>query len=281
MCHDFKIFLLLKMHDYFKQINSLFILSVIFIIILAYNILFGENFMIELWNVSAILVPTSFAAWFAIHSVFGEKVVKKKKARLKKAYDKVYKIAEQGQTDNIETEMASLNELYESSNEPTDLYELAWNYFCYSGLIFLASIFCKLGAELLFVELVIFEPFIFLFGVLFFIVAILNTRNLMTLLKTDNDPQISLSTTLFVGAMQSLNTYILLGLLEPFMQLTLNLYQQVFFILLLLTFLGAGIFLLKADEDDSQLALAGLILMFAPWAWMVIYLFGNAITKLF
>lgn len=69
----------------------MFIVAVIFLTILVFNSLFGENFMIELWNISAILVPISFAAWVTIHSIYGEKVVEKKKARLKKAYERVKK----------------------------------------------------------------------------------------------------------------------------------------------------------------------------------------------
>lgn len=184
--------------------------------------------------------------------------------------------------DDIESEMATLNDLIKASNEPTELHELAWNYFCYSGLIFLASIFCRLGAESLFIELFILEPFVFMFGMVFFISAILNVRNLMTLLKSENDPQISLATTVFVGAIQSINVYIIWDLFPSFLESTLNSYQQVFFFLLLLTFLGAGIYLLKADEaEESQLAIAGMVLMFAPWIWMIIFVFGNFLTDYF
>jgi len=238
--------------------------------------------LIELWYVSLSLLAVAFGAWFEIHSKYSERVVNMKNARLRKAYDKVEEIAKIKQKDKMQPELIALNKMYEASNEPTELHESTWNFFCYAGLLFLISIFCRLGADLLPIqELLPFESFIFLAGTIFFVGAILNTRNLMKLLKSENDPHISLATMIIVALIQALHIYIIWELIPAFLTSTLTIYQEVFFFLLWLTFIGSGIFILKADEfEKSKVAMVGMVLMFAPWIWIFIIIFRTYLNQL-
>jgi len=234
--------------------------------------------MIELWNASAILIAVSFGAWLTIHSKYNERISELEKKRKQKTFDKMREI-----TEITEEAWNELHELFKASNEPAGLFEVTWNFYLYSGLLFLTSVFVRLGVDVLLIQMLSpFEGLVFLAGALFFVGALLNTRNLMKLLKSDVDPQISLVTMIIVAIIQSLNVYAIWQLAPSFFASTMTFYQLVFFFLLWLTFLGAGIFLVTADEDEtSKITIVGITLMFAPWLWIFIFSLASILTQLF
>lgn len=127
--------------------------------------------MIELWQISIALLAVSFGAWFEVHSKYSEDARKLKRERLDKVRKKIEEICEQRQKgdkeEKMESEMASLTKLYEESNEPIDLCEQTWSIFSYAGVCFLASIFCRLGVDLLSIsQLSPIEGLIFFFGMI-------------------------------------------------------------------------------------------------------------------
>lgn len=258
--------------------NCLFLTAVIFLTILLCNMVLRGEFMIELWNASAILIAVSFGAWLTIHSKYNERISELEKKRKQKTFDKMREI-----TEITEEAWNELHELFKASNEPAGLFEVTWNFYLYSGLLFLTSVFVRLGVDVLLIQMLSpFEGLVFLAGALFFVGALLNTRNLMKLLKSDVDPQISLVTMIIVAIIQSLNVYAIWQLAPSFFASTMTFYQLVFFFLLWLTFLGAGIFLVTADEDEtSKITIVGITLMFAPWLWIFIFSLASILTQLF
>jgi hypothetical protein len=230
-----------------------------------------DGFMLELWHVSLALLAVSFGAWFEIHSKYSDKVAEMEKARRQKTFDKMKEI-----TKITNKNWDVLKKLFDASNEPSESHELAYNTFSYTGVLYLISVLARLGADYLSIqELYIIEGFVFLLGTIFFIVAILNTRNLMTLLKSDVDPKIPVMNLIVVATSVAVNAFIIWDLFPSFLASTLNVFQTIFFFLLWLAFIGSGIVLLEGEEIDTALGYAGLGLMFAPWIWMFIIVMGS------
>jgi hypothetical protein len=252
--------------------NVLFIVSAIPLIICLVNYALGIS-MIELWQISVALLAVSFGAWFEIHSKYDDDVKEKKRRRLGEVRDEVVKISKTihgGKNEKeIEEELGHLASLYEKSNEPINVFEMAWNSFSYAGLIFLVSIFCRLGSDLLSLSgLSAVEDFTFLFGIFFFILAILNTRNLMILLSSDKDPLTPILGIAVIAIVQALHSYLIWQLST--IPLITSIYFFVFYVLLWFTFAGAALFWIGIESKSSKKSYIGLTIMYSPWIWLVI-----------
>lgn len=232
--------------------------------------------MIELWQFSGFLIAVSFGAWISVHSKYGEKVKEKKRQKLNEAREEIEKICRLMRTskmkESIESELVSLTNLYEESNEPIELFEQTWKMFLYAGLSFFVSIFSRLGADLLSVwQLASVEALVFLFGAFLFVIACLNTRNLMILLGSGEDPHISMLNAVLFGMVAALHLYVIFQLLPNFLLGTLTIYQLIFFVLLWCSFIGLAILLWKGEKTGaSKEILVGMTLTLAPWLWIVL-----------
>lgn len=153
------------------RINMLMMVAIVILGVTILSYLLRVLAMIELWQISIALLAVSFGAWFEVHSKYSEDARKLKRERLDKVRKKIEEICEQRQKgdkeEKMESEMASLTKLYEESNEPIDLCEQTWSIFSYAGVCFLASIFCRLGVDLLSIsQLSPIEGLIFFFGMI-------------------------------------------------------------------------------------------------------------------
>jgi VIT1/CCC1 family predicted Fe2+/Mn2+ transporter len=256
------------------KVNVLFVVSLILFIVPLINYIKGLA-MIELWQISIALLAVSFGAWFEIHTKYGDAVKEKKKTRLKKVRYEINNICEmlhEGKgEEEIDKKLAHLTTLYEESNEPINLFETTWNAFSIAGLFFLIAVFCRLGADLLTLsQLLAVEAFTFLIGIFFFILAIVNTRNLMNLLSSDKDPVASLLRTTVIAIVQALHSYVIWELSLNLASVLSSRELTIFYILLWCTFGGAILLWVGTEKKDKKLSIGGFFIIYSPWFWLAI-----------